>query len=168
MDEAGTMTTNLQLMGVSRELVAYLPFFYAGLLSLAVPVLLWFISSILRSNQNLQQGSSSQRNQMPDGAANFRAKKQEGERSQTGRRLNSRFFVGTIIAHLFLGLTLLMVPLAFRMGFPVSSSVDRFKILLVVLSLAALILLGLLYGSGKGDLLVLKTFKPLDDPRNER
>ena len=60
------------------------------------------------------------------------------------------------------GFVFLLVPLVYRLGFPIAASGDRFKNLFIIVVIAALVLLSLLYGADKGDLMVLKTFQDED------
>jgi len=160
MDDSGSISSLFRLEALSPDLKMYIPFVVAGACSLVVPFCIWVLSQFFGSIE-LKKSEP----ETPPGDSIYRKKEQllRGSAFKMGRRYNSRFFVGSIIAHLLVGMVFVLVPLVYRLGFPMPERGDRFKVLFLIVVLAALVLLSLLYGADKGDLMMLKTFRG-DDP----
>ncbi len=54
---------------------------------------------------------------------------------------------------------MVLIPLAYRVGIVGEGAATNSRTLILLLSIALLALLGLLHGSGKGDLFLLRTYR---------
>lgn len=128
----------------------------SALLSLSIPLGLFFISSILQR---------SKKKTVTNVTSSFL--KSEPSDVAFPEKINTRFFLAINVAVILLGLSLALVPIVsvFR---SVVESTDRqqlFRCILGILSLAFFLALGLFYASWKGDLGWLRSY---DQKRPER
>jgi hypothetical protein len=160
MDESSSMSILFSAGEASPELKMYFPFLLAGVCSLFVPLCIWSLAKFFGS---VQPGRKEEKALPPHPFERTSERNEQAALFKMGRRFNSRFFVGSIITHLLVSFALIMVPLVYRLGFPMPEKGDRLRTLSLIVILAALILLSLLYGADKGDLMMLKTFRE-DEP----
>ena len=166
MSEAQGLLAAFQTEGISSSWQAYLPFFVAAAMSLAVPAVLYIIS---RAMLFPQRGGKRARTAQGEPSPAPHSASRDGEMMSPvlGRRFNSRFFVTTLFAHLLLGMVMVLIPLAYRVGIVGAGAATNSRTLVLLLSIALLALLGLLHGSGKGDLFLLRTYRSEKESQRE-